>query len=106
MQSLPSRERGSKPAPVATIHEIGESLPPRERGSENPRPIGQSRLRWSLPSRERGSKHIIQDEQTDRAGSLPHGSVDRNNDSLGRWRINCVAPLTGAWIETGSRPYA
>ena len=129
-ESLPSRERGSKPWTAGGDPVRSSSLPSRERGSK---PFGRPTLalaqRLSLPSRERGSKRWTrsglasmrcgrslrgsadrntagQKSQARANGRSLRGSADRNLVILRNHMAGKVAPFAGARIETLRRPMA
>ena len=128
--SLPSRERGLKPAIQSQSSEAELSLPSRERGSKrdmrlfvcqggqgrSPRGsvdrnalimIGLALVITSLPSRERGSKHRRVDDTGIDAPSLPSRERGSKRQLIQKILINRhVAPLAGAWIETEIEPDA
>ncbi len=104
IESLPSRERGSKPG----HQQLAAALPGRRslRGSvdRNANHDGSQRQEiMSLPSRERGSKPARPPAVPVRSVSLPsreRGSK-RSFGGLGS-AGGIVAPFAGAWIETTS----
>ena len=54
----------------------------------------------SPPARGRGSKQPSRQTVREAPGRPPHGGVDRNFAAAGPNAGACVAPRTGAWIET------
>ena len=123
-KSLPSRERGSKPVPRPPRLPRIESLPSRERGSK---PLTFATLASLQGRSPRGSvdRNLVEQSAQHALGRRsPRGSVDRNVEIPRRivdlqrslpsrergskldvapnvFERGDVAPLAGAWIETG-----
>ncbi len=99
--SLPTRERGLKPPPVASASICRASLPTRERGLKH-YCFWVGRLHnLSLPTRERGLKLPVLCGEYKALYVAPHaGAWIETLNRLSDWFATQVAPHAGAWIET------